>query len=586
MSEDISEFKAGYPHKPLATAALVPQARLDRQGYETGDFWIGRTLNGKPFGWREDLNLLTCAGPRAGKGVGVVIPNLLLFPGSAVVIDPKGELAAETAVYRRDVLGQKVIVLDPAGTANVPPEMRGTFNPLAQLDPNDVSVVSAAHTIASGIVVPNPKAKEPYWDKTALTFIQAVILYMITFYRPEQRTLMKLRETASVGDWDLYQAFLASMREGPDGDPAYQGAPDKPFELLLQEMFSCDAFGGFLREEAAKISQLGDNSRGNVLGNVRTHLDFLKEPLLWSVLKDDPDAPNRLSLSDLRNQEQFTTVYICLPVDMMYHQGQWLRLIVMQICQYIQRTAFDKDRDLPVLMMIDEFFQLGPIPSIENTLTYAPGFGLRLWLIVQDVVQLKKNYPDSWETILGACGIKQFFGVNDLTTAKYISELIGEQEIDVPTVSMTESDSDTHGTSESETSGISHSSSYSQNWSNTTGSSGGLSGGMAKDSPVNWNSGGSSSTTRGGGFSSSTTHSSSRASGTNRSQTKGMSRGYSVTKQARRIFRPEEVLTSFTKQNLIQLLHVRDQGGMMLMRTPYYADPDLLRLKAEEQEDD
>ncbi|MFG1342217.1 type IV secretory system conjugative DNA transfer family protein [Xanthobacter autotrophicus] len=586
MSNDLTPFQADPPRKPIATAQLVPQELLDRQGYEKGDFWFGRTLNGKPFGWYEDLNLLTCAGPRAGKGVGVVIPNLLLFPGSAVVIDPKGELASETAVYRRDVLGQKVVVLDPAKVANVPPELRGTYNPLAQLDPNDIGVVSAALTIAQGIVVPNPKAKEPFWDDTALAFIQSIILYMLAFFPAEKRTLMKLRETSSVGDWDLYQAFLGHMRQGPDGDPNYEGNPAKAFDMLLSEMFASDAFGGALREEAAKISQMGDQTRGNVLGNVRTHLSFLKEPLLWNVLTDDPKNPNTLNLSDLRNQEKFTTVYLCLPVDMMHQQGRWLRLVVMQINQYIQRTPFNKRHDRPVLMMIDEFFQLGPLPSIENMLTYGPGFGLRLWLIVQDIVQLKKNYSESWETILGACGIKQFFGINDLTTAKYLSELIGEQEIDVHTVSLTENSSETQGSNENKTTGKVYTNSTSSNRSSASGSSSGLSSDFSLAGKMGWNSARTSSSTRGGASSSSTSRNISTTTGANESKTQGVSCGYSIVKQARRIFRPEEALTAFTKQNLIQLLHVRDQGGMMLMRTPYYADPDLLRLKGMVGSDD
>ncbi|KPQ05935.1 MAG: type IV secretion system protein VirD4 [Rhodobacteraceae bacterium HLUCCA12] len=567
--------------RELATSKLVPQHRLDRQGYETGDFWFGRTLSGKPFGWHEDLNLLTCAGSRAGKGVGAVIPNLLMFPGSAVVIDPKGELATITAQHRRDKLGQKVVVLDPAGVAkNIPPEMRGTFNPLAQLREDDLGVVGAAQSIASGIVVPNPKAKDPYWDQTALSFIQAVVLYILHFYPPEERTLMKLRETASVGDWQLYQDFLRHMRESEDGDPNYQGSPDKAFELMLHEMADCDAFGGLLREEAAKIMQMGENTRGNVLGNVRTHLDFLREPRLAPALSDNPANPATLNLSDLRNQEKFTTVYICLPVEMMYLQGRWMRLLVMQMTQYIERTGseFDKDSDWPILMMIDEFFQLGPLPSIENTLTYAPGFGLRMWLIVQDIGQLKKNYPDSWETILGACGIKQFFGINDLPTAKYLSELLGEEEVDVPSITLTKNRSETRGTNESATVGSSQSTSAGTNWSNSTGGSSGFGGSTGEAGGANWNSGSNSSSSTGMSSSETIGTNESTTLGTSRSETEGMSKGYTVSKQTRKLVRPEEALTAFTKENLVQMLHVRDQGGMMLIRTPYYLDPDLVSL--------
>jgi len=221
----------------------------------------------------------------------------------------------------------------------------------------------------------------------------------------------------------------------------------------------------------------------------------------------------------------------------MYQQGRWMRLIVTQITQFIQRTPFDKSADLPVLMMIDEFFQIGPMPSIENTLTYAPGFGLRLWLIVQDIVQLKRNYPDSWETIMGACGIKQFFGVNDLTTAKYVSEMLGEQEIAVPSINVTKTTSQTLGGNSSDTFGSS--------FSATSGSS----------------------------PSSNFGFSSSYASGESWSETAGISRGYTVGKQARRVLKPEEVMTSFTKNNLAQIVHVRDYGGMFLIRTPFFSDP-------------
>ena len=163
MSKDLDGIgETIQQRRKLATSKLIPQDKLDRQGYEKGDFWFGRSINGNAFGWHEDLNLLTCAGPRAGKGVAAVIPNLLLFPGSAVVIDPKGELATETAKYRQESLGQKIIVLDPAKVANVPDQMIGTYNPIAQLNADSPDVVSAANSLAAGIVVPNPKAKDPF----------------------------------------------------------------------------------------------------------------------------------------------------------------------------------------------------------------------------------------------------------------------------------------------------------------------------------------------------------------------------------------------------------------------------------------
>src|SRR5205085_5576831 len=52
------------------------------------------------------------APPRSGKGVGVVIPNLLNWPGSVIVSDIKGENFMRTAGYRA-VHGQEVHLFDP-----------------------------------------------------------------------------------------------------------------------------------------------------------------------------------------------------------------------------------------------------------------------------------------------------------------------------------------------------------------------------------------------------------------------------------------------------------------------------------------
>jgi hypothetical protein len=304
-------------------------------------------------------------------------------------------------------------------------------------------------------------------------------------------------------------------------------------------------------------------------------------------------------------------------------------------------------------MMIDEFFQLGPIPSITNTLTYSRSFGLRLWLIVQDLNQLKTNYPEAWETILGSCGIKQFFGVNDLVTAKYISELIGEEEIDIPSISLTQTSSGTGSKNTSQTHSQGTTDTVGRNWSRSIGTSAShahtnstnrnftagsgsssnqtISNGMSESTgscdnygetfaptgeQTSRNSG--RSTNRNTGYNSGISNSLGRSSSLSNSIGRGSSSGmtfstnisktsggsistsqnrnisatfgegfsissgtnyaFSVTKQKRRLLRPEDVLVSFTKKNLVQLTHIRDQGGMMLFRTPFYADPYFRRL--------
>lgn len=663
MSDDLVVYDSEQPdskRRALASARFIPQEHLDRQGYHRGDFWLGRTLRGKPFGWNEDMNLLTCAGPGAGKGVSTVVPNLLEFPGSAVVVDPKGELATMTAAYRRDILGHKVIVLDPARTANISDDLRGTYNPFDALDPADPYITTVAQVIASGIVVPNPKSQDPFWDNAALDFIQSCILYMVRHYPPALRTLMKLRETVSLGDKALFEAYV---KERQEKHPKYKPAPGDDFEFFLQAMYDTADFGGVVSETAAKIMRMGDNTRGSVLSTASTHLDFVKSPELWDVLASNPDPSRTFRLRELRRQDRPLTVYLCLPVDMMPRQGRWFRMIVSQMTQFLERTGgnFDKRRDHPILMMIDEFYQLGHLPSIANTLTYARSSGLRMWLIVQDLNQVKANYPDTWETIIGACGIKQFFGVNDSFTAEYVSKLIGDQEIDVPSITVTETSSETESRNNSETEGVGTTETTGRNWSRSSGRSGshtdthgtnsstsstlgtsqnhtasqgdsyggGISYGhnaatLGKGLNTRETHGGStnlnfskntgSSNSLGSSFSSSKSlgqsHSSSDTQGWNESSSeggsestsqnrntsktlgwgsslsKGKNYGLTFSKQARRLLRPEDVMLSFTKDNLVQLTHIRDHGGMLLFRTPFYADPAFQQLLTQGANDD
>jgi type IV secretory pathway TraG/TraD family ATPase VirD4 len=703
MSNDLTLNSETPPERALATGGIVPDSEVEARYSKRlpGSFWLGRSLKGRAAWLSDDSNLLTCAGPGMGKGISTVVPNLLTYDGSAVVIDPKGELASMTAAYRRDVLGQKVIVLDPAKTADIPDDLRGTFNPLDALDPRDEeTVVAMAQSIAGGIVVPDANAKDSkFWDDNATAFISGVILYIINQFPKEKRTLMKLRETVAMGDWDLYQEYLAQKREF---EPDFNAPLSKAYEMLLSEMAEMDHYGGIVRQAAAEISKYGDTTQGNILGGASTHLSFLAEPRLWDCLRSNPDPARTFTLGELRKQDRFTTVYLCLPVDMMTRQGRWLRLILSQITAYMERTQrqFDKARHVPLLMMIDEFAQLGPIPTIDTTLTYARGSGLRIWLIIQSINQLKDKYPQSWETILGACSVLQFFGL-DTATAKYVSEKLGDMEIAVPSVTMTRNEastegkttSDTTGTSRSETdgtsfsraagtsrsstTGISHTegisanvshgtsksfgtshstgtsesqgthegrnssegwnegsnqstssgntvnhaqpyahspTSHSVNEGRSSGTSSGRSGGTGTSSGTSSNTGTSSqsgvsmqsgqSTQHSEGWSRSTTTNQSETFGTsltetagqshsltygeNRSRTEALSasltegKSYAITvnRQARRVFKQEELELAFTRDNLMQLVFVRDRGAHLLRCTPFFSDLSFQRLMA------
>lgn len=148
---------------PLHRASLV--AALEK-------IWLSAQLaEVLPLGFSDDRHLVTIAGARSGKGRSMIVPNLCIYPGSTVVIDPKGENASLTAMRRGpgnewcEGLGQEVFVLDPFGVADVPDALRGSLNPLDLLDLQAETVVDDAAYLAEALVI-STGAQAAHWDES------------------------------------------------------------------------------------------------------------------------------------------------------------------------------------------------------------------------------------------------------------------------------------------------------------------------------------------------------------------------------------------------------------------------------------
>ena len=173
---------------PLGTARwLAPEAAMQRFRYAgslfDGRVWIGQGFDGQgsPLGYSDDRHVCLVSGSRRGKGVGVIIPNLCFWPGSAIVVDPKGENATVTARRRgggsawAHGCGQKVCILDPFGEVQLPAALKARYNPLDAIDPQGELAIDDAARIAASLVVVESQT-EPYWELAALPMLPSVIL--------------------------------------------------------------------------------------------------------------------------------------------------------------------------------------------------------------------------------------------------------------------------------------------------------------------------------------------------------------------------------------------------------------------------
>ena len=187
-------------------------------------------------------------------------------------------------------------------------------------------------------------------------------------------------------------------------------------------MACCDAAEGNIARAANTLVNMSDKERSSILSTAIVQTDFLDSPAMRSVL-DHSD----FTLTSLKDKP--TTVYLSLPAGRMGTHSRWLRLMIALTIEAMERHR--KRPEYPVLIIMDEFHALGQMKTIERAAGLIAGYGVRLWPILQDLTQLKRDYKESWETFLGNAGLTQWFGVNDLTTLDYLSKRLGKTTLDV-----------------------------------------------------------------------------------------------------------------------------------------------------------
>ena len=119
--------------------------------------------------------------------------------------------------------------------------------------------------------------------------------------------------------------------------------------------------------------------------------------------------------------ERPTTIYLVLPIGRMETHYRWLRMVVQQACTTLEQLGPYPFGKTPILFLMEEFATLGHMDIMERAAAYFPGFGVKLWAVLQDATQLKRYYQNGWETFLGNAGVVQCFANNDQTTLDYLS---------------------------------------------------------------------------------------------------------------------------------------------------------------------
>jgi type IV secretory pathway TraG/TraD family ATPase VirD4 len=458
---------------PLGTARwMAPEAAIDKFRYPGSPFdgriWIGEGFDqeSSPLGYKDDRHVCLVSGTRGGKGVGVLVPNLCFWPGSCIVVDPKGENASVTA--RRwgggsnytEGMGQKVCILDPFGEVQLPNELKARYNPLDAIDPESDLAIDDAARISAALVVVQSKT-DPYWEEAARNLIKGLILHVLS--EPDFdgcRNLVTVRRLLTQGDWITVEKVRNASERADEGMPS-------AFEVLWGAMRRNPAFNSVVAGVGEQMIAMADKQRSGVLEAARTHTEFLDSiPMQRLLEKSDFD------LGEIKTNPEGITVYLTLPQRFMETHYRWLRLMIVLAVGEMERIKGRPATDFPTLFLLDEFAGLKRMEIIENAAAQAAGFGIKFLFVVQNLAQLQELYEKSWETFLGNSGLKMFFQIDDDFTRSYVSRLIGEREV----TRETRSGSRSRSTSRSTTDGQS----FSTNFGTSSGSSRGQSTGVSR----------------------------------------------------------------------------------------------------------
>lgn len=371
-------------------------------------FALGRATGepGQDMRFRYSGHVVTIAPTRSGKGVGAVIPNLLEYPGSCVVLDVKGENAAVTARARK-AMGQAVYIVDPFKVLDGANQHR--FNPMDILNVLSPDCIGDALLIADAMMAKekHSEGNSVHFEETARTFLQGLILAVACHENREQRTLAEVRRILTM-ETDDFLEVIATMIDAPY---LAHGIPARAANALMATP---------------------DKERGSILSTVRRFTAFLDDPRIAQCLSESD-----FRLADLKSQAM--TVYLVIPANRIAPNVGFVRLFINATISGVTASAAPPKNK--VLCILDEFGQLGYMKPVEDAVSLLSGYGLNFWIFLQDLSQIKGVYP-RWQTFL-ANSAKTFFGTADLDTAKYISSSLGQFTIEY----ATSSESQNEGTS-------------------------------------------------------------------------------------------------------------------------------------------
>ena len=374
--------------------ALERASLLAGWGVVLGRFGEGRRSEVLRTNAPDYANVLLSAPPRAGKGVGVLVPTLLTYPGSLIVNDMKGELFELTArarAARRDRL--RVFCpfdVELEGGQRIEGRSHG-FNPLIAIkaDPDLENRTTEIDVLARALLSPLAPGRDEGLLSSGREIFKAACAIVVaeeetpTLGRVVDILTPEIRDGEKLADMQSHLAILSDR------------APDPASHNVLRSASANDN-----KNLALYMTVLGDAG-----------LNAFRDPHIRRAT-----TANEIDLDALRAVP--TSIFLIVPDGYKETCAPVVRLLMQLAIKTLMKRRPGPDEQLPVLFAIDEFHSLGKMDVMVQAPTVLPGFGGRMITVIQSPASLDAIYGAAAARVfLDVCQAKVFMGANDAQTA-------------------------------------------------------------------------------------------------------------------------------------------------------------------------
>lgn len=351
---------------------------------------------------------------RSGKGVGLVIPTLLTWADSVFVNDPKGEAYALTAGFRQTA-GQVVMKFEPANVDGT----TACWNPLEEIRIFTHFDVQDAQMIMSMICDPKGEGLVDYFDKAAFEFLMGLALHMR--YAEEKGSLEGIAQFLGDPMWDsdkqMYQHMMEAVHD-PEEKMGWLDTMGKPTKT-----------NPVVANTAKTMLNKEDKDRSGVLSTAKSLMSLYLDP----IVAKNTSHSDFLVRDMMTGEKPISLYYITGPADM----ERLVPLTRLFYALFIRRNAAEMEfaegrtaqtYTFPMLMIIDEMASLKKLPILQEALGYVAGYGIRLFLLSQDITQIEELYGDK-QSIDSGAATRIVYAPNKIETAEKLARMSGKTTV-------------------------------------------------------------------------------------------------------------------------------------------------------------